>query len=272
MKIALIQMYAGPTPEQALQRAAEQLRLAKQQGADLAVLPEMFCCPYETPAFPRFAQPTGGQVWQALRQLAIDNEIYLAAGSVPEAAEGKVYNTAYAFAPDGTQLAAHRKMHLFDIDVQGGQRFFESETLTAGAAATTFPTPWGVFGLCVCYDIRFPELFRIMADKGAVATLIPAAFNMTTGPLHWELLHRARAVDNQMFLFGAAPARDPQSSYQSWAHSIAVSPWGRVLGQLEEQPGILMIEPDFAEVAAVRQQIPALAHRRSALYHIEHTL
>ena len=216
MKVALIQMQVASSPAENLQTARTHLKDAAAGGADIAVLPEMFCCPYETPNFPRFAQKEGGEIWQALSDMAKENGLYLVAGSVPEDDGGKTYNTSYVFDPEGKCIAKHRKVHLFDIDVKGGQRFMESETLTAGDSLTTFDTPWGKMGLCICYDIRFPEWMRLMALEGAKAVFIPAAFNMTTGPAHWELSFRARALDNQIYLFGCAPARDMEASYHSW--------------------------------------------------------
>ena len=252
-------------------RALEPLfaRLAGQ--ADLIALPEMFCCPYETQNFPRYAEETGGPAWSACAALAARYGVYLSAGSMPEKDGGKIYNTAYVFDRQGRQIAAHRKMHLFDIDVQGGQRFQESETLSPGDRVTVFDTEFGKMGLCVCYDFRFPELARLMVQRGAVVLLVPAAFNMTTGPAHWELLFRSRAVDNQAFTLGTAPARDLSASYHSWGHTIAVDPWGTVLGQLEDGPSVQLLELDLDRAAAVRQQLPLLRHRRTDLYQLTET-
>ena len=160
-------------------------------------------------------------------------------------------------------------MHLFDIDVAGGQRFFESETLSPGNEVTTFSTPFGMMGLCICYDFRFPELARLMADAGAKVILVPAAFNMTTGPAHWELLFRSRAVDNQVYTVGVAPARDPSASYRSWGHSIVCSPWGEVLSEMDEAEGVAITSLDLDRLDAVREQLPLLKHRRTDVYRVE---
>ena len=229
-------------------------------------LPEMFSCPYETPNFPVYAEPGGGPSWQTLSGLAERYQVYLSAGSVPESDEnGNVYNTAYVFDREGRQIAKHRKVHLFDIDVKGGQRFKESDTLTAGDKSTVFETEFGPMGLCICYDFRFPELARRMVLDGAQVILVPAAFNMTTGPAHWEILFRSRAVDNQVFTFGTAPARDMDASYHSWGHSIAVSPWGTVLNQMEAEEGMQITSIDLDEVEQVREQLPLLKHRMADL-------
>lgn len=234
---------------------------------DLVTVGEMFTCPYETANFPVYAQKDRGEVWQTCSMLAERFGVWLSAGSVPEVdEEGRVYNTAYVFDRQGRQAAKHRKVHLFDIDVKGGQRFKESETLTAGNTSTVFDTEFGRIGLCICYDLRFPELSRKMADQGARIILVPAAFNMTTGPAHWELLFRSRAVDNQLFMVGTSPARDMTASYHAWGHSMVVSPWGTVLGELQEQPGVLITEIDLEETDRVRRQLPLLKQRRPEVY------
>ena len=187
-------------------------------------------------------------------------------GSIPEREHGKLYNTSFVYDRKGKEIAFCRKSHLFDIDVKGGQRFFESETFSAGDNITVFDTEFGKMGLCICFDMRFPELSRIMALEGAVAVIVPAAFNMTTGPLHWELMFRQRAVDNQLFTVGAAPARDEQGCYVSYAHSIVCSPWGKVLAQAGTDPELLVAELDLSENERVRAQLPLLSARRPDVY------
>ena len=131
---------------------------------------------------------------------------------------------------------------------------------------TVFDTEFGKMGLCICYDFRFPELARLMVDKGAQVIIVPAAFNMTTGPLHWELMFRQRAVDNQVYTIGAAPARDLNAGYHSWGHSIAVDPWGKVFMEMDEKPDVKVVELELDEVKKVREQLPLLKHRRGDIY------
>ena len=239
--------------------------------ADFVLLPEMFNCPYDTANFPLYAEPEGGETWQACAKLAAKHQIYLSAGSIPEVdAKGKVYNTAYVFDRAGKQIAKHRKVHLFDIAVEGGQHFKESDTLTAGDTVTVFETEFGKMGLCICYDFRFPELARIMVNQGAKVMLVPAAFNMTTGPMHWELMFRQRAVDNQVFTIGTAPARDVGGGYVSWGHSIICDPWGKVVMQMEEAEQICITEIDLSQVDKVRGELPFLVHRRDDLYELNY--
>ena len=161
-------------------------------------------------------------------------------------------------------------MHLFDIDVAGGQRFFESDTLAPGQHYTLFDTPFGKVGVAICFDVRFAELFRILALEGARLIVVPAAFNMTTGPAHWELLFRARALDNQCFVAGCAPARDETAGYVSYAHSLMCDPWGRVQAQAGAAPELLICDIDLAQTDAVRAQIPVLRARRTDLYQLKY--
>ncbi len=267
IKTAIIQMSVVKEKLNNIEKAGEFLLKLTDQNIDLAVLPEMFCCPYQTKNFPIYAEEEGGTCWQLLSNMASSYGIYLAAGSMPEKDEkGRIFNTAYVFDRQGRQIAKHRKIHLFDINVTGGQSFTESETLTAGNQVTVFDTEFGSMGLCICYDFRFPELARLMVNKGAQVILVPAAFNMTTGPAHWETMFRQRAVDNQVFTIGAAPARDPASDYISWGHSIIVAPWGNVLVQLDEKEGYSVQTLNLGEVDKVRRELPLLAHRRSDIY------
>ena len=257
MKISVIQMKVRETKEKSLLEAERRIGEVAASGADFAVLPEMFSCPYETSGFPLYAEEANGETVKRLSEAAGKNGIYLIGGSTPERdADGKIYNSSFVFDRKGKLLARHRKVHLFDIHVRGGQSFRESDTLSPGEGATVFSTEFGPMGLCICFDIRFPELFRDMTEGGALAVFCPAAFNRTTGPLHWELLFRARAVDHQLFTIGAAPAADRKASYISYGHSILVSPWGEVLFQAGEEEGIFTADIDLDQVRQVREQIP----------------
>ena len=270
MKVYQVQSKVCASKEDTLNAVSWWMKKAAAAGADLVALPEMFSCPYDTAAFPKYAEAVGGPLWRQCADLAKAYGMYLSAGSMPELGlGGKIYNTAYVFDRQGHQIARHRKMHLFDIHVDGGQQFRESDTLTPGNDVTVFDTEFGRMGLCICYDIRFPELARLMALAKARVVLVPAAFNMTTGPAHWELTFRARALDNQMFFLGTAPARDRTASYRSWGHSIAVDPWGTVLAQLEEGEDAQLVTLDLKRVSAIRRQLPLLQHRRADCYKLE---
>lgn len=265
MKLAQIQMRVTADKEENLRRAEERIRSAE---ADMVILPEMFCCPYDNGCFRAYGEEQGGPAWQMLAHAAREKGIWVVGGSVPEIEGDRVYNTSYVFDPQGRQAAKHRKMHLFDIDVDGGQRFRESDTLSPGNEITVFDTPWGRMGLCICFDLRFEELCRVMALEGARVLLAPAAFNMTTGPAHWELLLRQRAVDDQCFTVGTAPARDENASYVAWGHSMVCDPWGTVLHQCGVGEEIAVTELDMDRVDAVRRQLPILSARRADVYEL----
>lgn len=264
--VAQIQMSIVADKQANIDRACQKIREAARQGAQIAVLPEMFCSPYENGAFRPYGEPVGGPAQRALAQAAREENIYVVGGSLPELEGDRVYNTCFVYDPEGNCIARHRKMHLFDIDVPGGQRFMESDTLSPGCDVTTFETKWGTMGLCICFDFRFQELSRLMTLRGARVIFVPAAFNMTTGPAHWELLFRQRAVDNQVFTVGTSPARDTEASYVAWGHSIICEPWGTVVSHCDETEQMVLTELDLDRVDAIRRQLPILAARREDVY------
>jgi len=263
---ALLQTMVHDNKMKNIENAVRMIEKVSAEGADLAVLPEMFCCPYENSYFRPFSEKEGGPVWKAMSNAAEKYGIYVAAGTIPEHEGDRIYNTAYVFDRKGKQIAKHRKMHLFDIDIEGGQYFKESDTFTPGNVVTVFDTEYGRMGLAVCYDIRFPELSRLMAAEGAQVIIAPGAFNMTTGPAHWELHFRGRAVDNQVYTIGVAPARDMDFSYHSYGNSIIASPWGDVVGRMDEKEGYMLREIDLDYVGKVREQLPLLKHMRKDIY------
>lgn len=266
-RVAMIQMHVEEDKLGNIANASEFVKKAVEQGADIAILPEMFNCPYKTSNFPVYAEEEGGECYRLLSELAKTYGIYLVAGTMPEKDnKGRVFNTSYVFDRQGCKIGKHRKMHLFDIAVEGGQYFKESETLTPGNSVTVFETEFGKMGLAVCYDFRFPELSRLMVDEGAKVLIVPAAFNMTTGPAHWEVMFRSRAIDNQVYTIGTAPARDIDSCYTSYGNSIIVSPWGEVIERMDEKEGLSVTELDLGYVEKIRKELPLLAHRRKDIY------
>ena len=273
IKIAAIQMSTVADKMENVRTVKAYLEKIKDENPDFVILPEMFCCPYQTENFPIYAEKEGGPVWQQLSGYAKQYGIYLIGGSMPEKdAEGNVYNTSYIFDREGKQIGKHRKVHLFDIDVKGGQTFKESDTLTAGDSDTVFDTEFGKIGVMLCFDIRFPELSRMMVNDGARIVFVSAAFNMTTGPAHWELSFRTRALDNQIYMVGCAPARDVSAGYISWGHSIVTDPWGRVIDMLDEKKGILLAELDMDYEEQVREELPLLKSRRKDIYQLSQNL
>ncbi|KAA8495166.1 Omega-amidase NIT2 [Porphyridium purpureum] len=279
-KVALCQVAVGDDKQKNLAHARQMLRSAKERGAELAVLPECFNSPYGTQFFREYAEtlPEVGEdagaalspSVQMLLETAQETGMYIVGGSVPEITQdGKVYNTSLSVSPQGQLVAKHRKVHLFDIDVQGGIRFMESDTLSPGQCMTTFDMANGVrVGVSICYDIRFPELSMLMAEAGCQLLCFPGAFNMTTGPAHWELLGRARALDNQLYVAMCSPCRDVQASYHAWGHSSLFSPWGEVLATTEEKEDIVVGTVDLKRLESVRSSIPVRKQKRSDLYRL----
>ncbi|MBP1744575.1 MAG: carbon-nitrogen hydrolase [Firmicutes bacterium] len=265
IKIALIQMKVGPDKDENIKRAARLLDEAAKKGADIAALPEMFNCPYSNSCFRDYGESYPGETTRMLSDQAQKNGMYIIGGSIPELDDDKVYNTSYTFDRKGRLVGKHRKVHLFDIDVKGKITFKESDVLTPGSEMTVFDTEWGKMGVMICYDIRFPEFTRKMALADAKAVFVPAAFNMTTGPAHWELTFRARALDNQIYMFGISSARN-EKGYIAYGNSIAANSWGQVIGRLDEKEGILMLDVDLDDVNEVRESLPLLKHRRPEVY------
>ena len=268
IKVGLIQMKVKDKKEDNLHKAARLIDNICKEDVDMVILPEMFSCPYNTKNFPIYAEEEGNYSYKFLSEISKRNNIYLIAGSIPEKEGSNIYNTSYVFNRQGEKIAKHRKIHLFDIDIKNKQRFRESDTLSAGDKVTVFDSEFGEIGLCICYDFRFPELARLMVDKGAKAIIVPASFNMTTGPAHWDIMFRSRAIDNQVYTIGCSPARDYDYSYISYGHSLIVSPYGDILCELDEKEGSITYDIDLDYVDEIREQLPLLKHRRSDLYEL----
>lgn len=267
LKIGLCQIPVTSDKSTNLQVAANSVRQAALEGSKIIALPEMFNCPYGNSYFAKYAEEySNGPSILMLQELARELSIYLVGGSIPEKEGTQMYNSSFVFGPDGKLLAHHRKVHLFDVDVPGGISFKESETLSPGNKISTFDTPFCRVGVAICYDIRFPEFIRVMALQGIHLLILPAAFNLTTGPAHWELTMRARALDNQIYVAAVSPARDPNADYIAYGHSIVTGPWGDVIIQGNEKPCVITAEIDLIKLEQIRLQLPLLKHRRKELY------
>ncbi|XP_066300213.1 omega-amidase NIT2-like [Branchiostoma lanceolatum] len=268
-KIALVQLFVTANKSENLARASKLISQAAGGGANLVALPECFNSPYGTKYFPEYAEKIPGESTNMLAKAAKDNKVFLVGGSIPEEDGGKLYNTSTVFNPEGELIAKFRKVHLFDIDVPGKIRFQESETLSPGSGLVTFDTPYCKVGLAICYDIRFPELAQIYTRRGCKLLLYPGAFNMTTGPAHWELLQRGRALDNQLYVGTISPARDEKASYVAWGHSTLVNPWGEVVAKAGHEEEIVYSDVDLSYVDEVRSSIPTSNQRREDIYKLQ---
>lgn len=317
LRAGLCQMRVGANKDRNLQTAADAIDRAVALGAKLVVLPECFQCPYDTTAFPEYQEaipdvgtaakhisPTENKSTFHLSQLALKHQIFLVGGSIPERGIDldsdlvKTYNTSVVFDPAGTIVAKHRKLHLFDINIPGKITFRESDSLTPGDQVTTFSIPSDGFvlnksdgfrdeikvGVGICYDIRFSEYALVARQHyNTDAIIYPGAFNMTTGPAHWELLQKARALDNQMYVMSCSPARsipdDPDNintatgkpyTYVAWGHSTAIGPWGDVLGTTEHESDVVIADLDFQRMDEIRAQIPISFQRKDHVYQVAH--
>jgi len=285
-RIALVQLGGISSDKQTNLLHAREMILKAANGMggprpSLVVLPECFNSPYGYRHFPEYAEAiefdkdseyeVEGSKSESVRMLssaAKESGVWLIGGSIPEkdSSDGKLYNTATVYSPEGKLVTIHRKVHLFDIDIPGKITFKESETLTGGSALTQFEMDHGKIGLGICYDVRFPEMAMIAARQGCVAMIYPGAFNLTTGPLHWELLARARAIDNQIYVALCSVARDMDAEYHAWGHSTLVNPMGAVTATMDEKEGIIYGDIDPKVVSETRSGIPVTVQRRFDVY------
>ncbi|HYH62512.1 MAG TPA: carbon-nitrogen hydrolase family protein [Solirubrobacterales bacterium] len=268
MRAAVVQLNSNSDVGSNLERAEALVKAAAGDGAELIVLPEKWALLGPGDVIAREAEPLDGKIVTATRGWAKDLGVHLCAGSVPEdpADGGKPYNTSVLIDPSGEITATYRKLHMFDVEVEGTV-YRESEYERAGDDLVTATAGGLELGMTVCYDLRFPELFRILALRGATAFTVPAAFTAVTGRAHWELLLRARAVENAAFVIAAGQVGTSEPHYDSWGQSMIVDPWGRILAQLDDDgEGYACADLDLAELERVRESLPALANRRGDAY------
>jgi nitrilase len=272
MQVAMLQMVSSPVLEENLAQARDLLEEAARIGAELAVLPEYFCLfgHRDTDKLAhQEAWGEGGPIQDFLSDTARELRIWIAGGTFPVSTDDpdQVFNTLPVYDPNGQVAARYDKMHLFRFD-DGEKQYDEARTLEAGGAPAWFDLPsrdghtWRV-GLSICYDLRFPELYRSYSAAGCELLLVPSAFTHVTGQAHWELLLRARAVENLAFVAAAAQGGEHANGRRTWGHSMVVGPWGTVTAErAEDGPGIVMGVMNFAELRALRERLPALDHRR----------
>ena len=295
LPVALVQLCATEDPGLNCRQAEAWLERAVHEAPGgvkprILMLPEVWNAPYAVDRFAAFAEPIpfpGADLTQGpsaslamVARLARRHGVAVIAGSIPEQGQdGRIYNTATVVDPSGVLLAKHRKLHLFDVEIPGGICFRESDSLTAGDALTVLdgsgdPLAMGVaeppnLGLLICYDIRFPELALVMQQRlGCTLLACPAAFNTTTGPRHWHLVMRARAIDTQCFVLACSSARPQGDGYPSYGHSLVVDPWGTVIAEAGEGEQVLHGQLDLSQVALARQAIPTSQQRRHDIYQL----
>ena len=269
MRVGVVQLCSSEDLAANLESASELLAIAVDRGAELVCLPENF-------AFMRregtpFASAQDGaqdfdrEIFGSLRELASTHAIWLLGGTFPESIPGdsRVYNTSLLLTPEGEVAARYRKIHLFDVELgDGGGSFRESDTFAPGSEVVVAETPFGGIGLSICYDLRFPELYREMATRGTRFIAVPSAFTPQTGKDHWEVLLRARAIENQAFVLAPAQCGRHSPDRASYGRSLIIDPWGLVLAQAGDRPTAIVADCDLGELERVRDAIPALRNRR----------
>ncbi len=253
--------------EKNLQNASDMITRASG-GSQIIILPEMFNTPYRAKSFNDFSETYPGKTTEMLSNLARKLNVYIIGGSIPEKEGKKIFNTSFSFNNKGTLIGKHRKIHLFDVDIEGKIKFNESDYISSGNKTTILDTEYCKIGIAICYDMRFPELARKMVLEGAQIIIVPGAFNMTTGPAHWHILARTRAVDNQVFFITASPARDTKADYIAYGHSLICDPWGEIIAESDEKENILYGRLDLDLVSRIRKQMPLLLHRREEIYRL----
>jgi predicted amidohydrolase len=264
---AAIQMSSTPNKEENLDKAERLMRSAVSAGADLVALPELWSCHGLEDAYRENAEPVPGPTTEFLGGLARELGVYVIGGSILEGdpTSTKLHNTSTFFGPDGEMSAVYRKVHLFDVKAPD-RVYLESRTMAAGTEIVTAKAGAATIGLSVCYDVRFPELYRLLALRGAEVLAVPAAFTLQTGKDHWELLLRARAVENQAYV--VAPAQWGKKADGRWTYgrSIIVDPWGTVLAQCPDRDGYALGALDLDYLDRFREEFPALKNRRPQVY------
>lgn len=263
-RAAVVQMDTGACWEQNKKQAADFVKEAAEKGAQYVQLPET--SEYIGEDMAGFARAHCREVYCFYGELAAQNGIYLHCGSITwYGADGRCRNTSLLFAPDGKCVSKYEKLHLFDVEVTGGAVYRESEQIEPGREIVRAALPFAQAGLSICYDLRFPELYRHMAAGGAEMLCVAANFTKKTGASHWELLLRARAVENTCFVLASGQCGQKRE-FEAYGHSMAVDPWGEILLELGDEPGIGLVELESKRLGEVRRQIPSLSNRRRDLF------
>jgi predicted amidohydrolase len=262
---AMVQMRTGLLPEPSLEQAASLIREAARQGADYVQTPEVSNMMQQSrkALFEHLATEEDDRSLKAYRALAAELKIHLHIGSLAlRASPEKAVNRSFLIGPDGTLMASYDKIHMFDIDLPGGESYRESANYQPGETAVTADLPWGRLGLTICYDVRFPALYRALAESGAAFFSVPSAFTRKTGEAHWHTLLRARAIENGCFVFAAAQTGLHENKRETYGHSLIVDPWGTVLAEAGVEPSVIIAKIDPARVATARKTVPSLQHGR----------
>jgi predicted amidohydrolase len=264
-KAAMIQMRSGMQPAANVDAAARMIGEAKSAGADYVQTPEMtnIMEVKRERLFSTIVPEEQDTSLATFRELARKLDIFVHVGSLAiKAGHERAANRGFLIDPRGDIAARYDKIHMFDVDLSGGESYRESRTYRPGELAVLSDLPWGRLGVTICYDLRFPSLYRALAEAGATMLAIPSAFTKQTGEAHWHVLNRARAIENGCFVFAAAQGGKHENGRDTFGHSLIVDPWGRIVAEGGTEPGVVMAEIDIGEVAKARARIPSLQHGR----------
>ncbi len=256
MKIIIIQNTVKKVLKASIENVKQLIKQKSFENLDFIVLPEMFTTPYQIDLFHEYQQDNHSEVIKFLSELAIEYHAYVIGGSVVEVSRGKLYNTSYIFNRQGKVIKKYRKIKLFSVIYPDGTSFDEGEVLEAGQDLGIFETEFGMMGIMICFDIRFPTLALSLMKKQAKVIFVPGAFNQFTGPLHWQTTFRARAIDNQLFMVGASPSNESYGTYKTYGHSLIVDPWGKIIKELDGNSGFIEVEIDLNLIDEVREKLP----------------
>ncbi|MGA8976551.1 MAG: carbon-nitrogen hydrolase family protein [Pseudolabrys sp.] len=262
---AMIQMRSSLTPGASIDDAVRMIGEAKAAGADYVLTPEMtnILAAKREQLFAVIAEEESDNALATLRELARQFGIYIHIGSLAiRISHDRAANRSFLIDPKGDIAARYDKIHMFDVDLAGGESYRESRNYRPGDSAVLADLPWGRLGLTICYDLRFPALYRALAEAGATMLSIPSAFTKQTGDAHWHVLLRARAIENGCFVFAAAQGGKHENGRDTYGHSLIVDPWGRIIAEGGTEPGVVMARIDPAEVTKARARIPSLQHGR----------
>lgn len=266
LTVACVQTNAARDPQENIARVSPLIREAKARGAALITTPEIVGMlePKRDLALAKAKPEESHEVLAAFRGLAAELGVWLLIGSISiKLSDDRMANRSFLVDPQGQIVARYSKIHMFDVQVGDGQTYRESNTYRAGDEAVIAETPWGRMGMTICYDIRFPYLYRSLAQAGAQVIFAPAAFTKVTGEAHWHVLQRARAIENGCFIVSAAQTGEHAEGRRTYGHSVIVDPWGKVLADAGEAVGVITAEIDLAEVPAARAKVPSLTHDRT---------
>ncbi len=262
---AMVQMRTGLMPEPSLEQATKLIRQAAAAGADYVQTPEVSNMMQlnRKALFEHLATEEDDKSLKAYRALAVELKIHVHVGSLAlRYSDEKAVNRSFLIGPDGNVLASYDKIHMFDIELPDGESYRESANYQPGETAVISDLPWGRIGLTICYDVRFPALYRALAESGASFLTVPSAFTRKTGEAHWHILLRSRAIETGCFVFAAAQAGTHENKRETYGHSLIISPWGEILAEGDVEPGIIMARIDPAKVETARRAIPSLQHGR----------